>query len=359
MTTAAAPALSKQRSGAGQQIPSLNGLRAISVVLVIVGHLSRTNGVPRLDFGIGDYANLGVIVFFVISGFLITSLLLAEHEANGRVSLKLFYARRTIRIFPAAFAYIGVVGLLSAAGLIETAAREYWHAVTYTVNYMPGGSWYFRHLWSLGVEEQFYLFWPFAFTTLGPRRSRWAIAAVLAIGPAARLASGFLLRGTPYVDLRMFPMVGDCLAAGCLLASLRPWLESRQWYLRLFHPAYSAGLLATVLLLNRYLEHTPVRVLGQSVMNLALAVLIHRSVYRSGDAVGAILNWKPLAQIGVLSYSFYLWQQLFLNRSSEAWFAAFPQNLGLAIAAGCLSYVVVEKPLLSLRHRLRTMPAGK
>jgi peptidoglycan/LPS O-acetylase OafA/YrhL len=151
----------------------------------------------------------------------------------------------------------------------------------------------------------------------------------------------------------MFPMVADCLATGCLLAKVAGWLESKDWYLRLFKPAYSFGLVALVLLVNRYLGYTVVSVFGTSIINIGLAILIHRSVYYSHDWVGRVLNWKPIAFVGLLSYSLYLWQQLFLNRNSAAWANAFPQNLGFAIAAALGSYFLLEKPLLKLRHRLR------
>ena len=335
------------------QLPSLSGLRAISIVLVLMGHLSGTNGFRNLNFGIGDYARLGVVVFFVISGFLITSLLISEHASKGRVSLKLFYARRALRIFPASYAYIFCIWLLWLAGSLHLEARDLWHAVTYSVNYLPGASWPIAHLWSLSVEEQFYLLWPFAFVTLGGRRATWAAAGVILLAPVARSASWLFLRGTPYRDLDMFPMVADSLAMGCLLARLRYWLEARAWYVKLFRPVYSFGLLALILLINREMNYTVIRVFGASVISVSLAILIHRSVYLSEDWLGRFLNWKPIEFVGVLSYSLYLWQQLFLNRESTAWMNTFPQNLVFVAAAALASYLLLEKPLLKLRHRLR------
>jgi peptidoglycan/LPS O-acetylase OafA/YrhL len=152
----------------------------------------------------------------------------------------------------------------------------------------------------------------------------------------------------------MFPMVADSLAMGCLLAKVGGWLEGKNWYLRLFHPAYSVGLVALVLLINRYSGYTVISVFGASIINVSLAILIHRSVYYSRDWVGRVLNWKPIAFVGLLSYSLYLWQQLFLNRNSAAWVNAFPQNLAFAVAAALGSYFLLEKPLLKWRRRLRS-----
>lgn len=334
-----------------RRMASLDGLRALAIGLVLLAHLRATRGFGNPQFGIGDYGHLGVVVFFVISGFLITSLLLAEHARRGRVSLKLFYARRSLRIFPASYAYVAIALALTALGLIHLTGSDLWHAATYTVNYHPGRSWPIGHLWSLAVEEQFYLLWPFAFVMLGPRRAVWAVIAVIALGPAARAFNRWFLISTPYHDLEMFPMVADSLAMGCLLAILRGRLEQQRWYLKLFRPVWSLPMVVLVLLINRYRGYTAVDVLGLSVLNVCLAVLIHRAIYHPADRMGRFLNWKPVAFAGVLSYSLYLWQQPFLNRSSDAWMNAFPQNLIFAIGAALLSYLLLERPLQRLRSR--------
>lgn len=302
---------------------------------------------------IGDYAHLGVVVFFVISGFLITSLLISENEKNGRVSLKLFYARRSLRIFPASYTYLTIVAILSLLGLIHLRATDIWHSLSYTVNFLPGRSWQIGHLWSLSVEEQFYLLWPFAFVALGYRKTTPAAVSVIFIAIVARCANRLFLIGTPYHDLEMFPMVADSLAAGCLLARLRLRLEGINWYLWLLRPSGSFLVMCLVLLLNRYTGYSIVNIFGTTVINLGIAVLIHRSVYNAHDKVGRVLNWKPVALVGVLSYSLYLWQQLFLNRDSGAWVNAFPQNLMFLVGSALASYFLVEKPFLALRNRLR------
>lgn len=349
----AAPILTSGR------IPSLDGLRAICILMVLFGHLSGTRGFLRLNFGIGDYAHLGVVVFFIISGFLITTLLMDEYRRRGTISLKLFYERRSLRIFPASYGYLAIVGLLGGSGILHLSWQDLLHGITYTVNYAPSRSWQVGHLWSLSVEEQFYLLWPFAFSVLYKRRSAWAIGAwaafgVFLLGIVARGFNRVVLVGTPMHDLEMFPMVADSLAAGCLLALLRAQLEQRRWYLRLFHPAWSLLLLALVLVLNRYSGFTVAGIFGTSAINLAVTVLVHRSVYLANSPISVCLNWRPVVFVGVLSYSLYIWQQLFLNRESGAWMNAFPQNLCFVFAAALTSYYLLEKPFLGLRHRLRT-----
>src|SRR6185503_4239118 len=148
--------------GGGARIASLDGLRGISILMVLFGHLTGTrNFLPR-EFGriTGDLGNLGVRVFFIISGYLITSLLFHEIEKRGRVDLKGFYIRRVFRIFPAFYAYLAVIGAAAALGLVHLGRWDAVAAATYTVNYVPDRAWVVGHIWSLSVEEQFYLLWP-------------------------------------------------------------------------------------------------------------------------------------------------------------------------------------------------------
>src|SRR5437764_10948892 len=112
------------RSPGGLRIPSLDGLRAVSILFVLAGHLSGTQGFPTLPHALsGNLAVFGVRVFFVISGFLITSLLLDEESRTGTVSLRRFYFRRTMRIFPPFYTYVACIALASALGWVEL--RDY------------------------------------------------------------------------------------------------------------------------------------------------------------------------------------------------------------------------------------------
>ena len=138
--------------------PSLDGLRAFSIVLVLIAHVSLQY--PWLRRFVEHVGNYGVRIFFVISGFLITGLLLKELTKTGRISLKSFYIRRTLRIFPAFYVYVLTVVILAWAGILILLPGDLLHAVTYTMNYHMVRSWWLNHMWSLSVEEQFYLLWP-------------------------------------------------------------------------------------------------------------------------------------------------------------------------------------------------------
>lgn len=335
-----------------ERLPSLDGLRAVSISLVLLGHLNGTHGFPHIPFATAEYAHVGVLVFFVISGFLITRLLTGEFAKRGSVSLKLFYTRRALRLFPALYAYILIMAFLSLFGMIHLLPADLFGASTYIVNYMPHRSWQIGQLWSLSVEEQFYLLWPFAFA-LFRRRAPWIAGVVVLLGPVARSGAWLLLRHSPYYDVELFPTVADSLAMGCLLALMKEWLEQQRWYLNLFRPAPSIAMMLAILLITRYHGYALVSVPGDSLTYAMIAVLIHRSIYHPNDWTGRTLNWKPIAFVGVLSYSLYLWQQPFLDRHSTAWVNAFPQNIVFAVLAALCSYFALEIPFLKMRKRLR------
>ena len=158
-------------------IPSLDGMRATSILLVVAGH-SAEHFTSSLRIPVRSYllfAHTGVSVFFIISGFLITSLLLKELDATGTIGLRRFYLRRSFRIFPPFYLYLSIVSLLTLAGVFHIQLRALLFAATYMSNYYlgPGGSSAaLQHTWSLSLEEQFYLVWPAALLFL--RRSSTA-----------------------------------------------------------------------------------------------------------------------------------------------------------------------------------------
>lgn len=348
------------RKGGERRIPSLGGLRAISIGLVLLAHLTGCQNFFSADFlrPAGDIGNLGVRVFFVISGFLITTLLLDEYAATRRISLKHFYIRRTLRIFPAFYCFLAVISIAAGIGVIGLQRHDLLYAFTYTINYKFDRSWYVGHLWSLAVEEQFYLLWPMVLWLAGIRRGAYVAAGVILAAPAIRVAVWFLYPAAREGIDTMFPTVADALAVGCLLAIVRDWLGNQAVYQRFLASAAFLILPVLILLASHY-ETTP-RIsypFGQTIMNVSIALCIDRCVRYPGDWLGRILNSKPFEFVGLLSYSLYLWQQPFLNRASHSLVAAFPFNLALASLVALCSYYIVEKPFLKLRKRFGRPPA--
>lgn len=344
-----------------RRIPSLDGIRAVSILMVLYGHLTGTRGFPNgtdstWGNALGDVAHLGVLVFFVISGFLITSLLVSEREKTGTISLGKFYLRRVLRIFPAFYALILVLAVATWLGWISLDGRDFAYALTYTVNYYPDHPWQVGHLWSLSIEEQFYLLWPLGLLMLRQRRA--LIVAMLAIlaGPAVRAGirewTFHVDPSTPLAGMAIFPAMCDYLATGCALALLRPWLLKQNWYVRLTGSRWLGLAIPLVLLINLGSGYTLVELVFSPVMNICVALLIESSTRHADSPAGRFLNWRPVAGLGVLSYSLYLWQQPFLDRHSDAWWNAFPQNLACAFGCALLSYFLIERAFLGLRKRL-------
>jgi peptidoglycan/LPS O-acetylase OafA/YrhL len=339
-----------------EKIPALDGLRGISIGLVLLAHLSGTRDLatgqrlPDLD----SLGNLGVRIFFVISGYLITLLLLQERAATGRISLLRFYLRRGVRIFPAAYLYMGVMFSMAAFGLVLLAPGDRLHALTYTVNYHHLRSWFVSHLWSLSVEEQFYLLWPATLLLLGTRRGLHLALALVLTAPLIRVALWVYWPQRRIEIGEAFTTIGDAIASGCLLAGMRERLGRSPRYLRLVSSRWFALLPILVFVLNGFQQYPVIDFLvGETIMNLAIALTIDRCVRVSDDWVRRLLDSRLLSGMGVLSYSLYLWQEPFLNRFSRAEVTWFPVNLMLTFAAAVASHYLVERPLLRLRQRLR------
>ncbi len=327
-----------------KRIPSLDGLRAISISLVILGHLVKWKHVS-LDV-VGNYGSLGVFVFFVLSGFLITNLLLREYERSATVDLRDFYIRRAFRIFPAAFVFLAVVVA------IYWQQMRWYHitaAVFYVANMDMARPWIFGHLWSLSIEEQFYLLWPFALKKWFRHRTPILLCVLLATPLFRTGLYAFRVQGGLLGSL---PVFADQLAIGCLLAIFAPRLPrvpgraamvmllvtfAAPWF-----PATSPARSLFMLFIIRPL-------LDVSVAGLVLHVI--QVPYRA-------LNWAPVAWLGRISYSLYLWQELFCSNAALhlGFSVVFP-----ALACASLSYYLFEQPMLRLRDKVtqrRTQPVN-
>jgi peptidoglycan/LPS O-acetylase OafA/YrhL len=338
------------------RIPSLDGLRALSIGVVLVSHLEQSthffsqHAVAWLNPG-----DLGVRTFFVISGFLITTLLLREIDRTGTISLRTFYIRRALRIFPAMYAYIGFIALFAAFGWIELGRNDLLHALTYTTNYTTHPAWYVGHLWSLSVEEQFYLLWPATLFLTGRVLGMRIALMVILVVPLIRIFEASLPQ-TGLLMFRSFETSCDALAAGCLLAGVRDSLGAQRLYLRFLWSPFPLLLPLGILLGSMSFIHPRVQILvGAVAENVCIALLIDFVVRRPETFAGRILNARPCVYVGVLSYSLYLWQEMFCTqfRFPNIWWRSFPFNLGLAFCAALGSFYLIEQPFLRLRARFR------
>jgi peptidoglycan/LPS O-acetylase OafA/YrhL len=346
------------------RIPSLDGFRAVSIVLVLLAHLNGTGYGPDLRLvETLDLGSLGVRIFFVISGFLVTTLLELECERNGGISIRGFLRRRAFRILPAFTIYVAAMAALNASGMIGLHQSDVLTASTFTMNYHGDRSWYLGHLWSLSVEAQFYVCWAALRVFAGRSRMFWIAVAALAVGPAARVGTYVMVPEWRWSIGEAFPTIVDALATGSLLAMLQGRLSSSAAYVAFLRSRLaSAAVPISLVALGATLPHIAFSyTVGQTLMNLLIALMIHRTVVFSEGLAGRVLNARAAVALGTVSYSLYLWQQPFLNRESASVFAQFPVNFALAIAAGLLSYSLIERPALAAGRRMtarRPRPAA-
>lgn len=314
------------------------------------------------------WGKVGVRVFFVISGFLITKLLLEEARRHDRVSVRAFYVRRAFRILPAFVVYLAVLVGLRRLGWVEIAADDLWHAVTYTTNFDVDRSWLVSHIWSLSVEEHYYLVWPIVFALARGRGPFYVALATTVASPLSRYAVFALFpERLDALVWQATPCVADSIATGCLLAYARDPIargtvgRAASLLDRFFsitrRSALTYGLLVPAFF-TYLLETRPTiwTLFAVSFSNVAFAAVIDRVVTDRTDWVGRLLVTRPIERVGVLSYSLYLWQQLFLRQTvveSPIWatLCAFPINLLLAFALAYASFSLVERRALRLRPR--------
>jgi peptidoglycan/LPS O-acetylase OafA/YrhL len=266
-----------------------------------------------------------------------------------------FYLRRTLRIFPPYYALIAVLVAAQAMGWLELARHDVVRALTYTSNYDAARSWYIGHTWSLSVEEQFYLLWPAIFVLAGTRRAIVVAACAVLLAPVIRVGSWELMRWSGDGIGHRFETVADAIAIGCVLAGTRPWLHRSKVYMRALASPLFVLVPVAVLGANLLHDHPVVYFgLGFTIVNLGVVACVDWCVTHADGHVGRVLNAAPLVFVGQMSYSLYLWQQLFLNRASSAVTSSFPLNILLAVAAALGSYFVIEQPSLRLRRRIET-----
>lgn len=338
-------------------IPGLDGLRAISILIVMISHAGLQGLVPGV---------FGVTVFFAISGYLITRLLLDEVDRTGTIAIGSFYARRMLRLYPPLIAYVAVMALVGYAAGEPVDPLGAASALLYFANYVNifaphrldgiGG-----HLWSLAVEEHFYAFYPLLLLAVlaAGRRLAPALLALCAVSLAARIGVSAVW---PAVAVDYTGMATECRIEGILAGALAA----------IVHRSPAAGLpgllrdprvamLALPVLALTFVIRDPWfrQTLRYSVQEIALVPIILAVVSaRSGGIVQRVMNSAPLVATGKLSYSLYLWHfagyEIALGLvPGGGWRLALAYGLGigLAFAIAFASYRLVEQPFFALRRR--------
>lgn len=319
------------------RIPSLDGWRGIAIVLVLFDHAQNAlAGAPlRPWMQTGQH---GVTIFFVLSGFLITSKLL-----EGPVDLKKFYVRRLLRLLPVAWTYLAALWILGMVTGHELVFGEALRASVFCyLNFLgPCGSSFTDHFWSLSIECQFYLVWPCLFLLAGAGRAKWCAVSGLLICAIWRL-SNWAYYDRLYVNFHTEARA-DALFVGCLLAFLlaKPALytETARWWKLCSFPAFALLLFCIV----RFQRLPPL------YESMAIAELIAASILNPQSVPARFLSFPALTWLGTVSYSVYVWQQFFF---------AYRGTASITIVAMCMmpscaltSYYFVECKFMHILRR--------
>lgn len=340
-------------------LPGLDGLRGVAIIIVIIGHLFWESNL-RIFIGFA-----GVDIFFVISGFLITTILLKEKVNKGSISLRFFYIRRILRIMPVAYLYIFILILLNIIFKLNIPFRSFATAVLYLKNipFKNSGEWFTGHFWSLSVEEQFYLIFPIFLVCYQKKYIQILCFTVILIELAEYF--GYINWGgrepnsiIHYILFFIINLFGKGTIE-ILIGSLTSILLFKNIInLDGLKTSYLFSLIILILafLIDTFLHNYPI---SSIFFSISISFVILNNLYRR-DFLVSILSNKILVKIGILSYSIYIWQQLFVR--NQPWAQSFKYsdsivlNLILLGIVVTVSYYFYEKQFLQLKNKYRSKP---
>jgi peptidoglycan/LPS O-acetylase OafA/YrhL len=343
-------------------LPTLDGWRGIAVIGVVIYHgreqFSWSNG-PLMRLATHCY--VGVDIFFAISGFLICGLLLREYEDTGDISLRRFYIRRFFRILPPYYVSLAAMCAAGAFLALPFNFADVPSCLLFYRNYRPlgldeSGGFYTSHYWTLAIEEHFYLIWPVLLLAVKPKRAgkvAFSLAMMVfawrVIEERFHLLAGVLPPANllARTDTRM-----DALLWGCLAAIYYPDIRRLAARIRFSQLWFVPAL---ILVIAQKL-HPP----GQTLLDAVLfPVLVVSTVIQPYSVLGRVLEWRPLRWVGTISFSLYLWQELFLpgptSELARGGFRYLQQpgwNLLAIFACACLSRYLIEIPMTRFGHRV-------
>jgi peptidoglycan/LPS O-acetylase OafA/YrhL len=335
--------------------PQLDGLRGLAILLVIADHVMVNNFRMAVNNNLGG---LGVLLFFVLSGFLITGLLDREKLSTGHISFSRFYVRRVLRLFPAFICFLAVVCLLVGFKQVKDTP---WYAVVACLIYVRniwGRGAATSHIWSLSIEEQFYTCWPWIMRSRGRIGGlQIAIAGTIVISIFRMVAihlNWFAYNTGVFYERSWFRF--DSILIGCAAALVFCQPETMRYPRR-----YLSGAMLPVLLWPSIISWT---IWGEGIsrvwyltIQMVLAVLILMNLILSKESFYLSMLSNSVARwFGQVSYSWYLWQQLFTVVTPPAWLGlrTFPLNVLTSLLLALASRKLIEQPFLRMKDRFDT-----
>ena len=314
----------------------------------------------------GQVGAAGVLLFFILSGFLITGMLHTELTGTGEIDLYDFYVRRALRILPALWVLIAVTVLLMLLGLVTDVTWKAVLACLFFVRNIRGRGQSLGHVWSLSLQEQFYVIWPFIMSRLGLRRALYAAATLIAactLWRTVAIATHLYVYETDVFYLRTDFRL-DSILLGCWIALA---LRDEQIAPRLTRVFSAVPLIVSATLLIGWALSACDIVALRPVfitVEMVLASLVFGRLLVAEPSVSAVrvLEHPWTVWIGMMSYSLYLWQQLFAVTREPSWgvIREFPLNLAFIVTAALISNRLIERPALRWRKRwMRDRNAGQ
>jgi peptidoglycan/LPS O-acetylase OafA/YrhL len=337
------------------KFPSLDGMRAICIGLVVLAHLS--NAYPLNDSMRTIFRQIGILgvqVFFVISGFLITTLLLKEKINTGNISLRSFYIRRGLRILPVAFLYLICMFVLNRIFQLNIPAASFIGAVFFLSNLARfHGGWYTDHYWSLSIEEQYYLVFPLMLKKF-TAKIHWAILFFIFFIILLRI----IAYSQRFPDWPWLQTLGWLIyqSDGVLTGSLLSVLCFRNIIPFNFLIRYS---LIFSLILPFLIWAFHANLLGYGAINpfiacLLISIFLLCNIIKQGTVFYNFLNNKHIMFIGKLSFSIYIWQQFFTSTDGRfGRFARLPINIIMIAVVSYCSYFFFEKKFLKIKDKFK------
>jgi len=343
-------------------IPSLDGWRAVAIIMVVQAHFMLTLEKGTVIHTILKFTTIGILgvkIFFVLSGFLITTLLIKEKIKFGQINLKKFFIRRGLRIVPVLYIYLISVFFINEIFQLNLIPSNFLGPLLYINNFnFFSAIWLTGHTWSLAVEEQFYLIWPFVFRYLS--NSLKICLIIIIIIPFIKILQHLNPQISNYI-LAPFFVPASSIFTGVLisLSCFNSYISNK--FIKQKKFKYSIFIVCIIwIYVNYYISSRGIYGIysvpfGDIFTDFCIAYLILFSIVRKSHFIFAILNSKFLKKIGVISYSIYIWQQLFIipkgNYPILEQYFYFPFNLILVFGFGYLSYYFFERPFLKLKNK--------
>lgn len=341
-----------------KHIPSIDGLRAFSIVLVIISHIAFNYNTVINNLGLGGF---GVNIFFVISGFLITFLTLREKEKTGSISTKNFYIRRVLRIIPVAYLFIFVLFILDYLLDLHLGKNIFLRPLFFSENLIdrPGYT-LTRHYWTLSVEEQFYILFPLLISVTTKALLRFSAFLIFSAPITTYIVFHYSIN-TPFIHhilffcYHVFGYNMLTIATGCLTAVIIFKFPQKLFFKFRYPTIFQSFLLITAWWF--YHISFPAGI-NNLLSSLCIACFLISIVNNRNNIIFRLLNYRLIRYVGLISYSLYIWQQIFCYDQPWAKYPigkSIPLNILALFITAMISYHLYEKQFLKLKRKFKAI----